>query len=289
MDNELKDILDKQISVQKYIPTEDDIVEHSCLFTYSHSGSLEYKSHKNCCIPRVLELAAILKRFSVKNTSILFYTHDYTRDYEDSINYVLCFGKKATQSFITIPNNHLTNGTVDYFLNEVRMNDIHANEKLNQSLFAGGPNGGMSGSRSQYVFSGLDNAKHKVVLTNFALLNIKEQLKFLYLINIDGNGMCYDRLYWQLASNSVPVYLQKNIDIVQLHDSLLIPSIHYIESDISSWPQKFETLAEDNDINAIIKNGKAFISKHFGICAKDKCNQIIKYCIEQISRKQNED
>jgi hypothetical protein len=65
--------------------------------------------------------------------------------------------------------------------------------------------------------------------------------------------------------------------------------VHYIESDISSWSHKFEILEEDHDINAIIKNGKAFINKHFGISAKDKCNQIIKYCIEQISRKQNED
>lgn len=288
MNSEVKNILDKQISLQKNIPTTDDIVDYSCLFTYSDNGSLHYKASDKCCTPRVLELESILKRFHIRNVSILFYTHDYTKDYEDSLNYVLCFGKKVDQSFITIPNNHLTNGTVDYFLNEVRTNDILTSEKLKQTLFVGGPNGSVSGSRSNYAFSGLDSTKHKVVITNFPLLSIKEQLKFRYLINIDGNGMCYDRLYWQLASNSIPVYLQKNIDIIQLHDSLLIPNTHYVESSIDEWQRQFETLEETCCIDSIVDNGKAFINKHFGISAKDRCIQIIKYVIEQIYRKQNE-
>jgi len=283
----IQNILDQQISKQVNKPDVNDIVEYSCLFSYSQDGSLEYKAHDKCCHPRVIELLSILKRFNIKNTSFLLYTHDYTRDYEDNHKYVLCFGKKNSQSFITIPNNHLLNGTVDYFLSEVRLNDIITSEKLNQSLFVGGPNGGVDGPRSTYAFSGLDNSKHKIILANFPILSIKEQLRFRYLINIDGNGMCYDRLYWQLASNSVPVYLQRNNDIVQLHDSLLMPNFHYIESNIADWSQTFDTIEDKHCVDSIVDNGKAFIREHFGMSSRDKCIEIVKYTIEQLSIKQN--
>jgi hypothetical protein len=283
----IQNILDQQISEQVKKPNVEDIVEYSCLFSYTEHGNLEYTAHDKCCIPRVMELLSILKHFNIKNTSFLLYTHDYTKDYEDNRNYVLCFGKKKNQLFITIPNNHLLNGTVDYFLNEVRMNDIEIDHKSNQSLFIGGPNGGISGPRSEYVFSGLDNVKHKIILTNCMLFNIQQQLKFKFLINIDGNGMCYDRLYWQLASNSIPVYLQRNEDIVQLHDSLILPNVHYLKSSIADWGTTFETLGEDIKLNEISSNGKSFTREHFGLSSKNTSIQILKYTIEQISKKQN--
>ncbi len=285
MNIDIKNILDKQISQQTITPTISDIVEYSCLFTYSDSGHLEYKAHEKCCLPRVHELLSILKYFNIKNTSFLLYTHDYTKDYNNNTKYVICFGKTVEQSFITVPNNHLLNGTVDHFLNEVRVHDLDLYAKLNQSIFVGGPNGGVLGSRSKYIYSDIDSSKHKIVLTNYPIFNVKDQLKFRFLINIDGHGMCYDRLYWQLASNSVPVYLQRNKNIVQLHDSLLIPNIHYVEYDIEQW--KTVNLDNCQQFNDVVNNGKAFVKDHFGISAKDKCSNILKYTIEQISEKQN--
>jgi hypothetical protein len=288
MNSDIKNILDEQISQQTIKPSINDIVEYSCLFTYNDSGLLEHKAHEKCCNQRIIELLTVLNNINIKNTSFILYTHDYTKDYIDNTKYTLCFGKKKNQSFITIPNNHLIKGTVDYFLNEVRCNDITTDKKLNQSIFIGGPNGGINGPRSEYAFSCIDNLKHKIIITNVPIFNIKEQLKFRYLINIDGNGACYDRLYWQLASNSVPVYLQKNTDIIQLHDLLLLPDVHYLEYDIHTWHSKFDTLEQRHNINSVIENGKDFIKKHFGISAKNKCIEIIKYTLEQISRKQNE-
>lgn len=284
---DIKNIIDQQVNVQHVKPTVDDIVPYSCLFSYDSNGKLEHTSHSLCCTPRVKELYDILKSINIKNTSFLFYTHDYTRDYEDNNKYTLCFAKLSNQSFITIPNNHILNGLVDHFLNEVRLNDTDIDLKIKQSIFAGGPTGDIDGARSKYIFSNLDNKNHKIFISNFPTLNIKDQLKFLFVINIDGNGPCYDRLYWQLLSNSVPVFLERNKNIIQLHDILLIPNEHYVDCSISDWPNLFNDIDNLYNIYTIANNGQKFIKQHFGLSAKEKCIDIVKYTIDSISRKQN--
>lgn len=287
MNYEIKNVIDSHIELQTDIPTENDVVPYSCIFKYDNFGILTYKSHNLCCTTRILELYNILQNFNIKNTSFLFYTHDYTKDYDDSKKYVLCFAKVRNQSFITIPNNHITNGLLDHLFNQVRLSDIDIKNKIKQSIFVGGANGGFNGPRLKYIFNDLDQNYHKIFVTNYHSVSISDQLKFLYLINIDGNGPCYDRLYWQLSSNSVPIYINRNPEIFQLYDELLKPNYHYLDFTISNFKDNFNSIIDNHNINDISLNGKNFIKEHWGFSAKEKSINVLKYVIHSISEKQN--
>ena len=95
--------------------------------------------------------------------------------------------------------------------------------------------------------------------------SIQEQLQHKVVINIDGNTLCWSRLYWQVASNSIPVYINPNQQHVQFMD--------YISSDKTYIPCSLDTAIStiDNilnhyslsDIQSINENGKEYIHTCF--------------------------
>jgi len=288
---DIKKLIDSQISTQSVKPIEDDIIPYSCLFWTDQDGVLSYKSGENVCIPRVKTLHEKLNLINLpKNISFLFLTHDYSDPvhYDDKHNFSLCFGKLNTQPFITIPNSHLLIGHVDNLLLEVKRFDIPTKQKQNQSIFAGGPNCDKDGARLRYGISGIDPKAHFYLLSNRPIISIQEQLQFLFNLNIDGHSLGYDRLYWQMASNSLPVYIERNKDIIQIHDILIKPNIHYLESTVESWQSDFKEILKDVDkIENIIVNGKNFISEHFGHSAQHSSIEILEYIINAIAKAQN--
>ena len=87
-------------------------------------------------------------------------------------------------------------------------------------------------------------------------------MKHKFLVNIDGYAACYSRLYWQMASNSIPVYLIRDTQYEQLHDYLIEPDEHYIHTDFDRWPVVFEDLDEATCKHVVTK-GKEFCNEHF--------------------------
>ena len=120
----------------------------------------------------------------------------------------------------------------------------------------------------------------------------------MFNITIDGHSACYDRLYWQMASNSVPVYLDRNKDIFQLHDELIRPDEHYIESTVEKWPDLFDSMKKGYDdfqmagdvisyIKNIVSNGNSFVAEHFGDDATSKSAEIVQYILSELRSKQS--
>lgn len=288
---DIKNLIDSQIASQTAKPTEDDIIPYSCLFSTDKDGVLSYKSGKDVCFPRVEALYNTLNVLSLpKNISFLFLTHDYADPdhYENKSNFSLCFGKLKSQPFITIPNWSLLRGVVDNLLIEVNQFDIPIQQKQKKSVFVGGPNCDNDGVRLKYAVIGLDATQHHFVMTNIKIASIAQQLQYLFLITIDGHSMCYDRLYWQMASNSLPVYIERNPNIIQTHDALIKPNIHYFKSTLKSWQSDFEEiLKHPNEIEKIIQNGKDFVDEHFRRSAQLSSIEILEYTINKMGEAQN--
>jgi hypothetical protein len=225
----------------------------------------------------------ICSQFGVQNLKFLFLPHDNTWCYENNEHYSICFSKLRNQNFITAPNIHILGGMLGSETNEIQKHDIPFEEKQKSSIFAGGPQGK---KRGEYIYALSGNRKHAGILTNAPVISIGYQLQYLFQINIDGHTMCYDRLYWQMASNSVPVYLDRNKDIVQLHDELIIPNKHYVESTIETWLMTYEGLVDQPSMKVIAKNGKEFIEEHFGNDSMYHSMLILQYILKTIEVQQ---
>ena len=52
-------------------------------------------------------------------------------------------------------------------------------------------------------------------------------------------------------SSEIKVYLDRNKDIVQLHDELIIPNKHYVESTIETWLTTYEGLVDQLSMKVI--------------------------------------
>jgi hypothetical protein len=291
MDKNIKNIIDAQIEQQIYKPTQRDVVPHSALLVVDRDGKMDVTHGEGTSIPRLQQFLTTLQPIKLPEMSVLFLTHDYSdpKHYEDKPNFSICFGKLRNQRYITIPNLHLLGGIVDSMFREVSTHDCGMFAKEKSSIFAGGPNCDHDGVRIKYGVKGLDPAKHTYLLTNNQKIPISHQLKHMFTMTIDGHSMCYDRLYWQMYSYSVPVYVERNKNIVQLHDELIKENEHYIETSVDEWGEKFEYLCSEQGqkfCQDIVKNGKAFCDLYFKEGPQLESQRILSYIFNTISDKQ---
>ena len=277
---DIKNIVDEQVKKQKIIPTKDDIIEGSGLFDIKdgrinvtkHPTVNEHKGLNSRCDT----FEQMCLRLAVNNVKFLLLPHDVTSESKNNEHYSICFSKLRHQNFITIPNIHLLMGSVDRFFSEVNKHDNDLTNKVKSSVFAGGPQGD---KRLAYLKKLSGNTTHVGTLSNAQVLPLSAQLDFMFTINIDGHALCYDRLYWQMYSNCIPVYLDRNKNIVQLHDELIIPNVHYIESSVEHWLETFKSLVEEQSIRKVASNGKDFIQSHFGDNAQGSSFRILSYIL----------
>jgi hypothetical protein len=289
--SDLKDIIHKQIGLQTRLPTETDIVPYSVLFSVDNEGEVSIASHEINHEKRIHYLVDIFQNNVQlpKNFKFLWLLEDYANPkcYANNTNFSVTYNKFDDQPFILIPNEHLLNGKVHALINSVLLLDQPFDLKKKQSIFCGTTNGPYDGSRSRYVSHAGDKDLHHVLLSNVFQMTMKQQLSYLFNINIDGNAMCYDRLYWQMYSESVPVYINRNPKFQQLHDMILKPNVHYIDSTVDTWAEDFKDLISTEDkleyCRTISKNGQAFVTEHLTPESRQKSIEILRYTIEQMS------
>lgn len=90
-------------------------------------------------------------------------------------------------------------------------------------------------------------------------IDVMEQRKYKYLIDVDGNTCAWDRLPWILASNSLCLK-QKSTKICWYYP-LLTAGIHYVPFD--TFDDICDVVANNrNDVHQIIKNANLFV-KHY--------------------------
>jgi len=245
------------------------------------------------------------------NVSVLINTHDFIGDSSLSDKFpVLSFCKIAGSAPITIPNIDFFTGFLENALSSVSSFDIPFSDKANASFFAGASTG--NGDRMDYCESVVEQDRHEAYISMLvdrfspplneerfpnanryvanSTLSMQDQLDYKFLINIDGNALCYSRIYWQMYSNSVPVYINRRADLIQLHDYLIKPDVHYINTEISGWPAKFDYLlstAEGQDLcGSVMENGRTFCRKHFGDAGQNVssvCTDVLSYTLNTLS------
>lgn len=292
IDNILKTVIDKQVIEFKLLqdPSIEDITPENNLIIIDN-GDIKVLSHKKPQDEYRLSIFVdVLKKINLSNIkcSFLLNTLDVS---ENNNKKTICFSKKRHQSFITAPNIHVILGAVNYFIRQVNNYDISYDKKINKSLFCGSPTGKKSssylGKRIQYISDTLYNNirnNHVCLLVNNSIMGIDYQLQFKYLVNIDGDSCSWDRIYWQMYSNSLTWYYKRDNSIVELYHELIKENIHYIPVDekLNIVYDFFENDVSSIDFrNSIINNGKNFIQKYF-LNENNNYTNIIEYIINSI-------
>lgn len=229
------------------------------LFQYD-TQDLHFTFHKNASI-------VIKKRFEMMIPYIVSYFN--ARKPNNNINFILnlgdfdntevhpdipliCFTKKKYLDHILIPNIDFFNGMMLNHINNVKIYDINFDQKINGSCFAGSSTGYIPcNKRVRYCLSVIENTNHYAKITDLTqgslsewqshfpnissiidhkFLRIEDQLKYKILLNIDGNTLCYSRLYWQILSNSAVVYLEPDTSSTQFFDTPEMQECYFISS-----------------------------------------------------------
>jgi hypothetical protein len=192
---------------------------------------------------------------------------------------VLCLSKKKHLNGLLIPNIDFFTGAINTHL-KISDNDIEYHQKLNKSIFIGSSTGNFN-SNTRLLFSEkcLNNDNHFSYINNLCQntkeswlekypfidkvmhdeILIQEQLNFKLTINIDGNTSCWSRLYWQMNSNSLPVYIDKQQSDIQFFD-IIEPVNCYVSCSLEDSIEVLDTLLKNSQekIQNIIDNGKLY-------------------------------
>lgn len=195
----------------------------------------------------------------------------------------ICLAKYKHCNYELIPTTDFFSGLIYSVLNQSN-NDIPYDSKKNKSIFVGSSTNGKK--RVEYCYSLIGNSTHIGIINSLcqrsheewikdfpdinkclgSSMSIPEQLKNKIVVNIDGNAMCWSRLYWQMNSNSVPVYISKNNDYEQYFDRFN-DDLCYFNTDFNNYLQTYEFIFDENNIhevNTIINNGRIYCQNTFG-------------------------
>jgi hypothetical protein len=208
----------------------------------------------------------------------------------------LCFAKNKTNNYgILIPNIDFFTGAIYQFFKEVDSFDIPYENKSNSSIFIGSSTGPFeNNTRIRFCELCKNSNRYKAYIHNLCQndkklwiqkysnielyihdsISIKDQLKNKILINIDGNTMCWSRLYWQMRSNSIPLYINKTTSEIQFFD-YVDHSESYISCDIDDSLITIEKILnfKTEDITIINNLGKKYIQNLFN----DYLNSPVEY------------
>ena len=321
MIEELIEVIDPQIeSASKDRPTLEDLSkdDHMAVIVIkngqAHTESLT-EDHGHVSRLRTLSphLNKVAHDSPELDLSVLISTHDFIGDSELSDKFpVLSFCKTLGSKPITIPNIDFFSGLLGNTLSAVGSHDDDFENKSNSSFFVGASTG--NGDRMDYCESVSENNFHEAyisvlvdrflpplsdkyanaqryVLNSYGAVCIQDQMDYKFLVNIDGTALCYSRLYWQMTSNSVPVYINRRKDLIQLHDYLIEPDVHYIHTEISSWPAKFDYLLNTKVgrelCSSVVENGKTFCLQHFGESGQNipsVCTDALSYTLKRLAK-----
>lgn len=138
----------------------------------------------------------------------------------DSKETRFCFARPRNSPHICIPDSHLLRTAS--ICSQIGNVDIPFEEKIDKAVFCGSDTGAKHNGSVQridlcrkYRYSQLVDAK----ITNFVefpfeddiagpYTTIADQLKYKYILNINGNTTSWERLIWAMKSNSICIYVR---------------------------------------------------------------------------------
>lgn len=238
---------------------------------------------------RLSQLISFLKTLPVsksgKEFPVVFNWKDKYFSKGDCSTPVFCYCKPAYGQGILVPTHDFVTGFAWKLLDAVESSDIPLHEKVGQSIFCGSSTG--DGSRLKFCDWVAKKPQHTAYITNsvqsygkstpeerdkkykhwkeFTIdrpISISDQLKFKYLVNINGNATCWSRFLWQMASNSLCVKIRTNDDYVEWFYPLLTPDVEYLDATFKSFDRRIEKITE-GEVAYMSAAGRLFIKKFF--------------------------
>jgi len=203
---------------------------------------------------------------------------------DDHVNYckegLMVFSKNKASNCILIPDLYSMR---NYGGKINKKDNIPFSRKINESLFIGSTTGNLSpenNSRLKLCNFSLSNNNIKGYINNICQipekkiakiypkyknflheeLSIENQIKYKYLINIDGNTCAWDRLVWILNTNSI--CLKQKSDNKCWYYDLLENNKHYIEFNEPNEINKIINKLSPDKCNDIIKNANLFVNEY---------------------------
>jgi hypothetical protein len=297
-------IIITNITLRNGLETRDaifEVINNSLHLAISPNATNVLHIRLRIILPFIIRALRELNTSNVKFIINLCDESDLENKYD--IPYI-CLTKDVRSNHKLIPNIDFFSGLMLRLLRESR-NDIDYKSKTNGSCFVGSSTNGIK--RIRYCHEMLDDPIHFAKISNLCQINkseivssfprideclthymsVKDQLKYKILVNIDGNSVCWSRLYWQLNSNSIPVYVEKHKYFTQYFDQIM-PEDCYFKCDFENYKNTFDYIlnpSNSNHVNMINENGKNFCKKAFNqylSAPQDFLVNIIKEVITEI-------
>jgi hypothetical protein len=228
--------------------------------------------------------------------------HGKTNDANHEIPKV-SFSNYKQSTNIVIPNIDFFSGLI-YKVIQQSSNDKLFEDKLDSSVFAGANTNDL---RIEYCYKVYSSDRDFGVLTHvqrkiedikktyldyeklFGSMSLFDQLKHKIVVNIDGNASCWSRLYWQMNSNSVPVYIDQSPDFEQYFDRYDDEDC-YFSATMDNFGDVYDYILDPKNIdhvNQVNENGKRFIRTNFAEYMKNQ-KLFLLNSIKDAIRKVNE-
>lgn len=175
-------------------------------------------------------LNAVIKNYDLRlNCNIILSLSDATGLNQKYTR--LTFSSDLNSNHILIPDPHLFQYI--YAKNEILRGDISFSDKYDKIIFCGSDTGAIDddllNQRVKFCNKSTEHEKIFAKITKFVHFNdemlkdksvkniyhdvvpIEEQLKYKFILDIDGNSSSWDRIAWVMASNSYLIHLKSDL------------------------------------------------------------------------------
>lgn len=207
---------------------------------------------------------------SLLNFEAIINSDDDVPVYEDDTPR-LAFSKRAGDGNIMIPDPHLPR--LCELVKRIPSMDVPADQKMVKAAFFGSDTGvyktADKNQRFQFCMNNRFSEKGYFRITNFVeidkdslerydwhsiaspFVDIPEQLKYKYLININGNTTCWDRLLWAMSSNSLCLFLEPQASQMSWYYHYLAeqPGMVYVTE--GHWEESLTTIEQEGFFAAL--------------------------------------
>lgn len=164
--------------------------------------------------------SATIKQYNLSDLNFEAIVNFNDGPQNDSKETRLCFARPRNSPHICIPDSHLPR--VVSICNHIESIDTPLEEKLDKAVFYGSDTGAKHNGSVQRINLCRRYRYHPRVdarITNFVefpfedeiagpYTSIADQLKYKYILNINGNTTSWERLIWAMKSNSVCIYVR---------------------------------------------------------------------------------
>jgi len=293
MNTLVKSAIDKELqNFKTFEDNELNSLDNECVFLLKESGGIRVITKPGLSQGTLQRLQLIMpyigpsmdKYVPIDNGILLCLNDLLSVSYNKKFP-VLCLCKTKDANGVLIPNIDFFSRILFHNLNLAKK-DIEFQKKNDSSIFIGASTGSLeNNTRVKYSISCIDNIKHKgyicpllqhthsewieryplIESTLHDPITVNSQLENKILVNIDGNTLCWSRLYWQMMSNSIPVYINPSENHFQLFDHIPADNC-YMKSSLDDCFSIHEYILDPKNldhVSEIVNNGKNYCESIF--------------------------